>query len=231
MDRAPTPIVDARLVGQVDIDARAEADEAKAVAGVQMRAFLGEADDAAGDHAGDLDDAELSGGVLDHDAVALVGFARLVEIGAQECAGVIGDAPDPPLDRRAVHVAVEHRHEDRHPLQRLGAEAEFGRRRRRTGEGYDAVGRSDDQLGSERRHPRRIAEEIGAPQRRDQRDPAERRPDPEKDQRRRGEGGDEDVALRMDGRQLAAHGVDDRHGKSHGEAGVLAPIAAKVTSD
>ena len=28
-----------------------------------MRAFLGEADDAAGDHAGDLDDAKLAGGV------------------------------------------------------------------------------------------------------------------------------------------------------------------------
>ena len=45
-------------IGQVDVDARAEADQAEAVAGAEMRALLDEADDAPRDQAGDLHDAE-----------------------------------------------------------------------------------------------------------------------------------------------------------------------------
>ena len=132
---------------------------------------------------------------LDDDAVALVVLARLVEIGVEEKAGVIGDALDAALDRRAIHMAVEHRHEDRHALQRPHAEPELGRRRGEAGEADDAVGRRDDEIGADRRHAGGIAEEIGAPERRDEAEPAERRPNPPQDQRRDDEAGDEDIAL------------------------------------
>ena len=117
-------------IGQIDVDARAEADQAEAVARAEIRAFVDEADDAPRDQAGDLHDAERARRALDDDAVALVVLARLVEIGVEEQAGLVGDARHAALDRRAVHVAVEHRHEDRNALHRLRAEAEFGRRRR-----------------------------------------------------------------------------------------------------
>ena len=80
---------------QIDVDPRAEADEAEAIASAEMRALVREADDAARDQAGDLHDAERAGRVLDHHAVALIVFARLVEIGAEKGAGMIGDARAP----------------------------------------------------------------------------------------------------------------------------------------
>ena len=51
-------------------------------------------------------------GRCDDEGVALVVLARLVEIGAEEFAGAIDDALDAPGDRAAVHVAVEHAHEN-----------------------------------------------------------------------------------------------------------------------
>ena len=152
--------------------------------GVRERAFVREADDPSRDEAGDLDDAEATRGRIDDDAVALVVLARLVEVGVEEQTGMIDDLRDAALDRRAVHVAIEDRHEDRHPLHRRHAEAELRRRRGEAGGTDDAVGRRDDEIAAERGDAGRIAEEVGAPQRRDEAEPAERRPDPPQDQRR-----------------------------------------------
>src|SRR3981189_2104942 len=101
---------------------RAEADQAEALAGPDGDAFAHEGDDPAGDQAGDLhhhDASAARGG--DDEAVALVVLARLVEIGIEEGARVIGDALDAAADGTAIHVAVEHAHEDRDPRERLVA--------------------------------------------------------------------------------------------------------------
>ena len=136
----------------------------------------------------------------------------------------------PAFDGSAIDVAIEHRHEDRHAWRRQGAEAELGRRRGGAAEADDAVGGGDDEVGAQRRHPRRIAKEIGAPQRRDERDPEQRRPKPAQDQRRRDAGRDEDVAFGMDGRELTTNGIEDRHGERLEQGSLLAPNAAKVTA-
>ena len=171
--------------GQIDVDARAEADEAEPVAGGQMRALVGEADDAARDQAGDLHHAERPGGVSITTPLRSLSSLALSRSALRNSAGMVGDPLDPPLDRRAVHVAVEHRHEDRDPLQRPRRRGRVRAAARRAGEADHAVRRRDDEVGAQRRHARRIAEEIGAPQRRDQADPAERRPEPAENQRRR----------------------------------------------
>ena len=133
---------DLRVRRKIDVDARAEADEADALAGAHLHALAGEADDAASDQTRDLHDAEPSGRRVDDDAVAFVVFARLVEIGAEEEPGMIDDALDAPFDRRAVHVAIEHRHEDRYALQRPHSESELGGGAAKPAKLIDAVGRA-----------------------------------------------------------------------------------------
>ena len=56
------------------------------------------------------------------------------------------------------------------------AEAELRRRHRIDDLADAAVGRRDDEALAHRRHPLRIAKEIGAPERRHGAEPAERRP-------------------------------------------------------
>src|ERR1700728_809223 len=85
---------DLRARRQVDVDARAEADEADALAGGEQRALMGEAHDPPGDQAGDLDHAKPPGWRVDDDAVALVVLARLVEVGVEEQTGMIDDLSD-----------------------------------------------------------------------------------------------------------------------------------------
>ena len=58
MARAPTPTSGARRLGQIDIHARAEADQAEALAGATLSPSRDEANDAPRDEPGDLDDAE-----------------------------------------------------------------------------------------------------------------------------------------------------------------------------
>ena len=130
--------------------------------------------------------------------VALVVLARLVEVGVDEGALLVDDLLDAAAHRAAVHVAVEHAHEDRDPRQRPVAEFEL-RRRHRIDDLADAAvrGRDHDAL-AHRRHPHRIAEEIGAPDRQHGPDPAERRPDPEQDQARQREHADEREAFAVD---------------------------------
>src|SRR3569623_2135521 len=86
------------------------------------------------------------------------------------------------------------------------AEAEFARRWRGCDLADRPVGRSDDEAVAHRRHPRRVAEEIDAPQRQHGPEPAERRPDPEQQQGHEREGANEGIALRRDRRALLAGG-------------------------
>ena len=138
----------------------------------------GETDDPPRDQARDLHHAIAARRRIDHDAVALIVVARLVEIGAEEKSRMVRDPFHPALDRRAVHMAIEHRHEDGDPLERPHAKAKLGRRRAESGEADDAVRRRDHQVRAHRRHAGGVAEEIDAPQRRDQPEPAERTPYP-----------------------------------------------------
>ena len=99
MARESTPTTMCAPERQVDIHARAEADEADAFAGADQRALVREAHDPPGDEACDLHHAKPPGRRIDDDAVALIVLARLVEIGAEEQPGVIDDLGDAALDR------------------------------------------------------------------------------------------------------------------------------------
>src|SRR5262249_45394013 len=61
------------------------------------------------------------------------------------------------------------------------------------------------------RHPWWVAEEIGAPERRDHSQPAERRPQPQENESDERKSADERIALRMDWRELRTDRVDDGH--------------------
>ena len=148
----------------------------------------------------------------DDQGVALVVLARLVEVGVDELAGAIDHPLDPPRHRAPVHVAIEHAHEDRNPRQRPFAEPQLRRRHRIHHPADAAVGRRNHEALAQRRDADRVAEEIGAPGRRQRADPAERGPDEEQDQARQRKPADERIALRMDGRELRADGIDDGHG-------------------
>ena len=209
--RESTPTTICAAGREIDVDARAETNEADALAGGQQRAFVSEAHDPSRDEAGDLDDAEPSRGGIDGDAVALVVLARLVQVGVEEQTRMIDDLRDAALHRGAIDVAVEDRHENRHPLHRRHAEAELRRRRGEAGGTDDAVGGRDDEVAADRGDAGRIAEEIRAPQRGDEAEPSERRPQPPQDERRDGEAEDEQIAFRMDRRELTAQRFYDAH--------------------
>jgi hypothetical protein len=108
-------------------------------------------------------------------------------------------------------MAVEHAHEDGNARERPDAELEFLRRHRIGHAAHAAVGRRDQDAFSRWCNPRRIAEEIRAPERRDDREPAERRPQPQQHQRNERESADEGIALRMNRRKLRADRADDGH--------------------
>src|ERR1700716_1062848 len=92
---------------------RREPDQAQPFADADRLAFANERHDAARHEARDLDHADTALGRGDHQRVALIVLARLVEFGIDEGARPVGDAVDPPRDGSAVHVAVEPAHEDR----------------------------------------------------------------------------------------------------------------------
>src|SRR5438874_7547987 len=88
---------------QEDVDAAAEADQADPLARHDHIAFAHEGDDPAGDEAGDLRKADLQAvRTFDQQMLALVVFAGFVEIGVDELARHISDAPHPSRDRSAV---------------------------------------------------------------------------------------------------------------------------------
>src|SRR5689334_21202262 len=71
-------------LGQVDIDTRAETDQAEAFAGSEALPLADERDDAARDQARDLNHADAAMRRRDRERVALVVLARLVELGIDE---------------------------------------------------------------------------------------------------------------------------------------------------
>ena len=95
--------------------------------------------------------------------LALVLFARLVEVGVEELAGNIGHAAHCATDRRAVDVDVEHAHEHADPGAGALAEFKLGRRSDVGDRLDDAVRRGDHPMRAHRRHPVGIAEEVEAP--------------------------------------------------------------------
>src|SRR5215211_4644716 len=107
---------------QIDVDARAEPDHADPLAGADRVALAHEGNDAPRDQAGDLHDADSRPAGGDHERIALVVLAGLVEIGVDELAGRIHHALDAPARRAAIHVTIEHAHEDRDARQRNFAE-------------------------------------------------------------------------------------------------------------
>ena len=173
-----------------------------------------EADDAAGDEAGDLHHGEAAAvGEREDEAVALVVLARLVEGGVEEAAGVVGDAGH--LGRASgarftwqskTFMKMLTRVRGSGPRPSSGGGGGRGDRR------DDAVGGADDQPLAGGRHARRIAEEVDAPDGEGEADRREEAGDEEERQRRRGEAGDEALAL-------AVHGLDytrkQRHRPSH----------------
>src|ERR1700754_2263892 len=88
----------AGAVGQIDVEARAESNEAEPLASADHLAFPHEADDAPRHQAGDLDHADASLRRRDDKRIALIVLARLVELGVDEGARAIGDAVDAARD-------------------------------------------------------------------------------------------------------------------------------------
>src|SRR5262249_24770739 len=74
----------ASALRQIEIVARAEADHADALAGTHTRAFARESDDAPRNQACDLHDDDARRARADHEGVALVVLARLVEVRVDE---------------------------------------------------------------------------------------------------------------------------------------------------
>ena len=126
-----------------------------------------------------------------------------------------------PADRAAVHVAVEHAHEDRDAHHRAVAERELGRRHGIGDPAHPPVGGRDHETFAQRGHPRRIAEEIDAPQRGESAEPAERRPQPHQEQACDREPRDEGIAFVVDRNELRADRGDDRHAHSAASAATI----------
>src|SRR5262249_59492371 len=115
---------------QVDIHAGAEANHADALARYNSCTLAHETDNSSRDQARDLHHTDAAPVARDKHTVALVALACLVEVGAEESAGMIDHALDFPAERAAVHVTIEYAHEDRHPRQRPLAQFELLRRHR-----------------------------------------------------------------------------------------------------
>src|SRR5579862_1531462 len=127
-------------------------------------------------------------------------------------------------------MAIEHAHENGNARQRPRAEIELLRRQGIYNLAQAAVGRRHDDAVAHWRHPRWIAEEIRAPQRRNRADPAERRPEPKQYEAHQRKAADERIALRMDRRELRADGFDDRHRYSAASAAGMSSLCDSVSS-
>src|SRR5512134_629846 len=95
---------------QVEVDARAEPDQAEALADAHAVALSRKCHDAPRDQPGDLHDRDLHAVGTGYDEPApLILLARLVDRCVEEAAGHIDRAHDASGNRRAVDVDVEHR--------------------------------------------------------------------------------------------------------------------------
>src|SRR5258708_28413780 len=107
---------------QIDIHARAEANHADALASCHCCTLAHETHNSSRDQTRDLHHTDVAPVARDEQTVALVALARLVEVGADERAGMIDHALDRSAERAAVHVTIEYAHEDRHPRPRPPAQ-------------------------------------------------------------------------------------------------------------
>src|SRR5579871_1202191 len=100
---------------EVDVDARAEADETVALPAHELLARFGIAQDAPGDQAGHLHAGDVvAARGAQPQRVSLVLVRRLVQGGVDEAARVIPALLHPTVDRTAVGMNVEDVHEDAH---------------------------------------------------------------------------------------------------------------------
>jgi hypothetical protein len=170
----PTSTLGFTPSGRVDVGAAAEADDAEAVAGLELVALAHVADDAARDQPGDLHAGELAAiRQVEAQRVALVLRGGLLHAGVDEGAVAIGDAADAALHGRVVHVNVEHGEEDGHAPARRLAHLELGRRDGGANEDDLAVGGRDDEVTLLRGHALGVAEEVEAEEREGHADPEE----------------------------------------------------------
>src|SRR5205823_4680102 len=135
----------------------------------------------------DLHHAETAKAIFENQSIALIVFACLIKIGIEKKTRPIGNLCHPSGNWRAVHMAVEHRHEDRNPLHRFWSKAKLGRRWEISDRAHDPIGGCDDQIFIKWRQADRISEEIGAPSGRDHACPKEKIKKGAKDEGGKGE--------------------------------------------
>src|SRR6185437_12727907 len=157
-----------------------------------------EADDPTSNEARDLHHRNAAAGYRNHQCIAFVVDAGLVQVGIEELAGLVHDFFDLSGDRAPIHVTIENAHEYRNSRQRLFAKAEFARRRCARHLAHAAVCRRHHQTVAHRRDARWVAEKIGTPDGGKSAKPAERAPQPEQDQTYQREGADERISFRRD---------------------------------
>ncbi len=197
-------------VRQIDIDAAAEADQAETLAGPHAAPRDQVAFDAPRHQSRDLYHTDVKTiPCAQMDRLPLVMLAGLVERRIDELSRPIGKRNDLAADRRAIHMHIEHVHEDADAGQRPLIHAQFRWRDRRLDHLNDTVGRRDHQAVPARRDPLRVAEEIAAPQRQDDAQPAQRLPDKEQDGGDDGEDADESPTLFVDRRNRESR--QERH--------------------
>ena len=193
------------------VDARAEADQPKTLADADIGACFGPADDAARHQPGDLHGNDSAVRALDHQPVALVLAACLVELGVEELAGAVLDPGDAATHRRAVHMAGKDVHEHRDAGHLDIAQPQLARRHGWPDRRDHAVGGADHQPVVDRRDALGIAEEVSAPRGRDEADPEQRGREQAEQYRRAAERCDEWPSFAMDRNQRFADRVDEAH--------------------
>ena len=183
--------------GQEEVDAGAELDEAHALAAIDLLTLGEVTDDAARYRAGDLlvgDGTTLS---VDHHDAVLVELRCLVPIRRKLPPGVVLSPPHDAGDRRAVHVDVRGRHEDRH----LEREAELCKpRRRRVDLENLPVGGCQYRIDASVAGPRRVAKEREAEQGEEPQRHCHRRI-AKKPYENSGKGWDDDVGIPLGGKR------------------------------
>src|SRR5690606_16775118 len=138
---------------QVNVQARAEADHAEALSGLELLALADVAADAARNQPGDLHDAEVAVvGRADDKRLTFVVFAGLIQGRVEELARRVFFLDHGAGDRRAVHVAIEDAHEHADARHAIRPHAELRRQGRRADHLDDAVRRADDEAGARRRY-------------------------------------------------------------------------------
>ena len=189
---------------KIDIDPAAETNQPEALTGLHGLILLKITDDAAGDQTGDLHEGDLAAVLhLYRDKLPFVLFACLVEGSIDELARHVSQLADLPVDRNAVHVAVEDIHEDADTAHRLVAHVELFRRRCIDDHLHHTVSGGDDQTFAAWCYPVRVTEKVDAPHRQHEANEAEWLPHGIEQQCQHRESGDERITLTRHGNQYA----------------------------